>query len=334
MYEHFRFVTKKEQEFLRVDKFLVNRIMGTSRNRIQKAAEAGSIFANNHSIKSNYKVKHGDVITIIMHNPRREVEIVPENIPLNIIYEDDDVIVIDKPAGLVVHPGYGNYTGTLINAIAGYYMSNTNNVRSIFYNEDFRLGLVHRVDKNTSGLLVIAKNPDAKTNLGMQFFHKTAQRIYWALVWGNVKTEEGTIECNIGRNLHNRMLMDVFPNTNYGKPAITNYKVLERFGYVTLIECHLKTGRTHQIRVHMKYIGHTLFNDEHYGGNEILKGSNHTKYRQFIQNCFTICQRQALHARTLSFSHPRTNKEISLESPLPEDMTLLIKKWRNFSKVE
>ncbi|BAG83378.1 RluA family pseudouridine synthase [Candidatus Azobacteroides pseudotrichonymphae] len=331
--EHFRFVANKEQGFLRVDKFLVDKIIGTSRNRIQQAANVGSICANNHPIKSNYKVKPGDIITIVMNQPHREVEIAPENIPLNIVYEDDDVIVVDKPAELVVHPGHDNYTGTLVNAIAGYYSSTTSSIiQSTFYNEDFRSGLVHRIDKGTSGLLVFAKNLNAKTNLDMQFFRKTIRRNYWAVVWGNVKKEEETIKCNIGRNLHNRMLMDVFPNNNHGKPAITHYKVLERFEYVTLIECSLETGRTHQIRVHMKYIGHVLFNDRRYGGNEILKGNHHTKYKQFVQNCFAICQRQALHARVLGFTHPKTGKEILLESPLPKDMILLIERWRNFSK--
>ncbi len=327
IYEHFRFVADKGQALLRVDKFLVDRITGVSRNRIQQAADAGYILANGKPIKVNYKVKPNDVITIVMDRPRRELEIIPENIPLHIVYEDDVLMVIDKPPGLVVHPGHGNYTGTLVNAIAWYLKEQPE------YNEnDPRLGLVHRIDKDTSGLLVVAKNPDAKTNLSLQFYNKTTQRKYWALVWGNVKEEEGRIEGNIGRHPRDKMLMTVFPEGESGKPAVTHYKVLERLGYVTLVECRLETGRTHQIRVHMKYIGHTLFNDERYGGHEILKGNHHTKYKQFIQNCFEICPRQALHAKTLGFIHPQTGEEIFLESPLPEDMKLLIEKWRNYSQ--
>ena len=324
-YEHFRFIADKGQSLLRVDKFLVDRIEYASRNRIQSAADAEFIRANDKPVKSNYKVKPCDVITVVMDRPRRELEIIPEDIPLQIVYEDNDVMVINKPPGLVVHPGHGNYTGTLVNAIAWRLKD-----QPYFEAKDPRLGLVHRIDKDTSGLLVVAKNPDAKTNLGIQFFNKTTQRKYIALVWGNVKNEEGRIEGNIGRDPKDKMRMIVFPDGENGKPAVTHYRVLERLGYVSLVECRLETGRTHQIRVHMKYIGHTLFNDERYGGNEILKGNHHAKYKLFIKNCFEICPRQALHAQTLGFIHPRTGKEIFFESPVPEDMNQLIEKWRQY----
>ena len=325
LYEHFRFIADKGQSLLRVDKFLVDRIESASRNRIQSAADAGFIRANNNPVKSNYKVKPCDVITVVMDRPRRELEIIPENIPLQIVYEDDDVMVIDKPPGLVVHPGHGNYTGTLVNAIAWRLKDQPD-----FESKDPRLGLVHRIDKDTSGLLVVAKNPDAKTKLGIQFFNKTTQRKYIALVWGNVKNDEGRIEGNIGRDPKDKMRMIVFPDGDNGKPAVTHYRVLERMGYVSLVECRLETGRTHQIRVHMKYIGHTLFNDERYGGNELLKGNHYAKYQQFIRNCFEICPRQALHAQTLGFIHPRTGKELFFESPVPDDMNQLIEKWRHY----
>jgi len=324
-YEHFRFVTDKGQSLLRVDKYLVDRIESASRNRIRLAADAGFIRANDQPVKTNYKVKPGDVITVVMDRPRRELEIIPEDIPLNIVYEDDDIMVIDKPPGLVVHPGHGNYTGTLVNAIAW-------RLKDLpgFNANDSRLGLVHRIDKDTSGLLVAAKNSEAKTNLGIQFFNKTTQRKYLALVWGIVKDDERRIEGNLGRDPKDKMKVIVFPDGESGKPAVTHYRVLERLGYVTLVECRLETGRTHQIRVHMKYIGHTLFNDERYGGNEILKGNNHTKYKQFIQNCFEVCPRQALHAQTLGFVHPRTGKDMFFDSPVPDDMNQLIEKWRNY----
>jgi 23S rRNA pseudouridine1911/1915/1917 synthase len=324
-YEHFRFVADKGQSLLRVDKFLVTRVEHASRNRIQSAAEAGFIWANGKPVKSNYKVKPSDIITVVMDRPRREMEVIPENIPLNIVYEDATVMVVDKPPGLVVHPGHGNYTGTLVNAIAWHLKDDPH-----YDSKDPRLGLVHRIDKDTSGLLVIAKSPDAKTNLGIQFLNKTTQRKYLALVWGNVKEDEGRIEGNIGRNPKDKLLMTVFPAGEQGKPAVTHYRVLERFGYVSLIECRLETGRTHQIRVHLKYIGHTLFNDERYGGNEILKGNHFAKYKQFIQNCFEICPRQALHAQTLGFKHPQTGEAVFFESPLPEDIKLLLDKWRKY----
>lgn len=325
LYEHYRFVADKGQSLLRIDKYLTDRITGTSRNRIQQASDAGYILVNDSPVKSNYKVKPYDVVTIVMDRPRRELEIIPEDIPLNIVYEDDDLMVINKPPGLVVHPGHGNYTGTLVNAIA-WYLKDSHN----FDAQDPRLGLVHRIDKDTSGLLVIAKNPDAKTHLGWQFFNKTTQRKYQTLVWGDIKQDEGRIEGNVGRNPRDKMLMAVFPEGDQGKPAVTHYKVIERFGYVTLVECRLETGRTHQIRVHMRHIGHTIFNDKRYGGDDLLRGNHYTKYKQFIKNCFDTCPRQVLHAQTLGFVHPRTGKELFFESPLPEDMSGLIEKWRNY----
>lgn len=325
LFEHYRFVADKGQSLIRIDKFITNRIEGISRNRIQNAAAADCILVNGKAVKSNYRVKPNDVVSIVMDRPRRELEIIPEDIPLDIVFEDEDLMVINKPAGLVVHPGHGNYTGTLVNAIA-YHLKDTPNYDS----SDPRLGLVHRIDKNTSGLLVIAKNEYAKTHLASQFFHKTTQREYTALVWGNVAEDKGRIEGNIGRSVKDRLQMTVFEDENIGKPAITNYEVIERLGYVTLVKCKLETGRTHQIRVHMKYIGHTLFNDERYGGNIILKGTTFTKYKQFVQNCFNICNRQALHAKTLGFIHPKTKKEMMFEAPLPEDMLNLIDKWRGY----
>ena len=326
MYEHYRYVSDKGQSPLRVDKFLSTRIVGTSRNRLQQAAEANSILVNGNPVKSNYKVKPLDVVTLVLKWPRRELEITPENIPLNIVYEDDDLMVINKPPGMVVHPGHGNYTGTLVNAVA--YHLNFDSIKDL---EDPRLGLVHRIDKDTSGLLLVAKTPEAKTNLSGQFFRKETKRLYNALVWGNPESESGTIEGNIGRDPRDRMLMKVFPESDQGKTAVTHYRVLERFGYVTLVECKLDTGRTHQIRVHMKHIGHTLFNDERYGGNEILRGTRYTKYKQFVNNCFNICPRQALHAKTLGFIHPRTGEEIFIDSEIPDDMSEVIEKWRNYT---
>ena len=329
LFEHYRFTADKGQTLLRIDKFLVDRITGVSRNRIQMAAEAGYVRVNGDSVKANYKVKPNDVITIVMDRPRRELEIIPENIPLNIVYEDDDLMVVNKPPGLVVHPGHGNYTGTLVNAIAWHLKDHPD-----YDLKDPRLGLVHRIDKDTSGLLVVAKNPEAKTHLGLQFYHKTTKRKYQALAWGNVKTDEGRIEGNIGRNPKDKMQMMVFSDGESGKPAVTHYKTLERFGFVTWVECVLETGRTHQIRVHLKSIGHTIFNDERYGGDQILKGNHHAKYKQFIQNCFQLCPRQALHAQTLGFVHPRTGKELFFETDLPNDMQQLIDKWRNYNNYE
>ena len=325
-YEHFRFVVDKGQGLLRIDKFLSTRIEGgISRSRIQQAADAECILVNDVPVKSNYKVKPLDVISIVMDRPPRELEIVPENIPLDIVYEDDTVIVINKPAGLVVHPGIGNQSGTLVNAVA--YHLNHDNITDL---ADPRLGLVHRIDKDTSGLLLIAKTPEAKSHLGIQFFNKTTKRQYIALVWGNVAEDEGRIEGNIGRDPKNRMLMRVFTDDEQGKPAVTHYKVLERFGYVTLVQCQLETGRTHQIRVHMKHIGHTLFNDERYGGNDVLRGTNFAKYKQFVHNCFALCPRHTLHAQTLGFVHPRTKEELLFTSEIPADMQAVIEKWRGY----
>lgn len=325
LYEHFRVVVDKGQKQVRIDKYLFERLVNSSRNRIQKAADAGFVMANGKPVKSNYKVKPNDVLTLMLDRPRYENDIIPENIPLNIVYEDDDLMVINKPAGLVVHPGCGNYHGTLVNAIAWHLRDNPK------YNpNDPQVGLVHRIDKDTSGLLVIAKTPDAKTHLGLQFFNKTTKRKYNALVWGTVENDEGTIEGNIGRNPKDRMQMAVLNDPTQGKHAVTHYKVLERLGYVTLVECILETGRTHQIRVHMKHIGHTLFNDERYGGHEILKGTHFSKYKQFVNNCFDTCPRQALHAMTLGFVHPRTGEEMFFTSPLADDMVQLIDKWRNY----
>ncbi len=326
MYEHYRFVADKGQTLIRVDKFLTDRIMGITRNRIQLAAEAGCILANDKSVKSNYRVKPQDIISVVMDRPRREVEILPENIPLDVVYEDDCLMVVNKPAGLVVHPGHGNYTGTLVNALA-YYLKDD----PLFDPMDVNVGLVHRIDKDTSGLLVIAKRPQAKSHLSLQFFNKTTKRQYVALVWGVVQDNEGRIEGNIGRDPRDRMQMKVFSEGDHGKPAVTHYKVLERLGYVTLVQCRLETGRTHQIRVHMRYIGHILFNDARYGGNEILKGTTFAKYKQFVQNCFSVCPRQALHAQTLGFVHPTTGEEMFFTSGIPSDMEQLIEKWRNYA---
>lgn len=325
LYEHFRVVVDKGQSQVRVDKYLFERLVNSSRNRIQKAADAGLIMANGKPVKSSYKVKPCDVLTVMMDRPRYDNDIIPEDIPLDIVYEDNDLMVINKPAGLVVHPGCGNYHGTLVNAIAWHLKDNPR-----YDPNDPQVGLVHRIDKDTSGLLVVAKTPDAKTHLGLQFYNKTTKRKYNALVWGIVENNEGTIEGNIGRNPKDRMQMAVLSDPARGKHAVTHYRVLERLGYVTLVECVLETGRTHQIRVHMKHIGHTLFNDERYGGNEILKGTHFSKYKQFVNNCFETCPRQALHAMTLGFVHPRTGEEMFFTSPLPEDMTNLIDKWRNY----
>ena len=325
LYEHFKVVVDKGQSPVRIDKYLFERIVNASRNRIQSAADAGFVMANGKPVKSSYKVKPMDVLTVMMDRPKYDNDIIPEDIPLDIVYEDSELMVINKPAGLVVHPGCGNYHGTLVNAIAWH-------LRDVptYDPNDPQVGLVHRIDKDTSGLLVIAKTPDAKTSLGMQFYNKTTKREYNALVWGIVEENEGTITGNIGRNPKDRMQMAVMSDPNQGKHAVTHYKVLERLGYVTLVKCVLETGRTHQIRVHMKHIDHVLFNDERYGGNEILKGTHFSKYKQFVNNCFEICPRQALHAKTLGFVHPKTGEEMFFTSELPEDMTELIEKWRTY----
>jgi 23S rRNA pseudouridine1911/1915/1917 synthase len=326
-FEHYRFVADKGQSLLRIDKFLTVRIEGVSRNRIQQAAEAECILVNGVPVKSNYKVKPLDVITVMLDWPRRELVIIPEDIPFDIVYEDNALLVVNKPAGMVVHPGHGNYTGTLVNALA-YHL----NVDKAMEMDDPRMGLVHRIDKETSGLLLVAKTPEAKTHLSGQFFRKETQRSYVALVWGNVAEDEGTIEGNIGRDPKDRMLMRVFPDGEQGKPAVTHYKVLERFGYVTLVQCRLETGRTHQIRVHMKHIGHTLFNDERYGGNDVLRGTRYAKYSQFVNNCFALCPRQCLHACLLGFIHPVTKESLHFESDIPADMQAVIDRWRVYRR--
>lgn len=324
LYEHFRVVVDKNQEPLRIDKYMFERLKHSSRNRIQKAADAGFVHVNDQPVKSNYKVRPLDVITLMLDAPQHDSTIEAEEIPLNIVYEDTEVMVVNKPAGMVVHPGAGNFHGTLINAVAWHLKD-----LPTFDANDPAVGLVHRIDKDTSGLLVIAKTPDAKTKLGLQFFNKTTHRSYHALVWGNFNEEEGRIEGNIARDPKDRLRMSVFPpDSAVGKTAITHYRVLERFGYVTLIECILETGRTHQIRAHMKHIGHPLFGDERYGGMEILRGQRSSTYKAFIQNCLNLCHRQALHAKTLGFVHPKTNREMNFTSDLPEDMQQLIQKWR------
>ena len=354
LFEHFRFVADRGQSPLRVDKFLVDRIVGTSRNRIQNAADGGFILVNGKPEKCNYKVRPGDVVQVMMDRPRHSTEIVPEDIPLDIVYEDDALLVVNKPAGMVVHPGHGNYTGTLVNALAHHFIQQgieidlggndeesetsddegeNSSTTEVAGEGSFqqRMGLVHRIDKETSGLLVIAKTEDAGTSLSRQFFHKTTRRLYTALVWGHVDQDEGVIVGNIGRNHRDRTLMDFYPEgSEEGKPAVTHYRVLERLGYVTLVECRLETGRTHQIRVHMKHLGHTLFNDKTYGGDQILKGTTFAKYSQFVRNCFDVCPRQALHARTLGFRHPVTGEEMDFEAPLPADMTQLVERWRDY----
>ena len=326
LYEHFRVVADKGQSLLRVDKFLFDHLEHSSRNRIQNAADAGMVMANGRPVKSNYKVKPLDVITVMMDRPRYNSDIEPEDIPLNIVYEDDCLLVVNKPAGLVVHPGVGNFHGTLVNAIAWH-------LRHLpsYDPNDPSVGLVHRIDKDTSGLLVIAKTPEAKTELGAQFFNKTTHRSYVALVWGHFTEDSGRIEGNIGRDPKDRLRLAVFPpGSDIGKSAVTHYRVLERYGYTSLVECILETGRTHQIRAHMRHIGHPLFADERYGGTEILRGERTASYRQYIQNCFKLCNRQALHAKTLGFVHPKTRQQLDFTSELPEDMAALIEKWRKY----
>lgn len=326
LYEHFRLLVDKGQDSVRIDKYLFEKMQHSSRNRIQKAADAGFIHVNDKPVKRNYKVRPGDVITLMLDRPRHDNSITPEDIPLNIVYEDADLMVINKPAGMVVHPGAGNFHGTLINAVAWH----LRNIPS-FDPNDPEVGLVHRIDKDTSGLLVVAKTPSAKTKLGAQFFNKTTHRSYNALVWGNFVEDEGRIEGNIARDPKDRLRMKVFaPDSGIGKNAVTHYRVIERFGYVTLVECVLETGRTHQIRAHMKHIGHPLFADERYGGTEILRGQRSSTYKAFIQNCFKLCPRQALHAQTLGFVHPRTGKQMDFTSEWPDDLTQLVEKWRGF----
>lgn len=327
LYEHFRVVADPGQQLMRVDKFLIVHLPNTSRNRIQVAAKQGFVHVNGRSVKSNYRVKPADVVTLLLDRPVYDNRVDPEDIPIEIVYEDDQVMVINKPAGLCVHPGHGNYTGTLVNAIAWHLRNDPN-----YDPNDPSVGLVHRIDKNTSGLLVVAKTAEAKAHLGLQFFNKTTHRQYNALVWGNFDEEQGRIEGNIARHPQDRMQMAVFaPDSGVGKSAVTHYRVEERFGYVTLVSCILETGRTHQIRAHMKHIGHPLFADARYGGDVILRGTTASSYRQFVRNGFALCPRQALHARTLGFIHPTTGEELHFSSPLPEDMTALIDRWRQYA---
>ena len=324
-FEHYKFVADKGQNPLRVDRFLLNFVEFSTRNKIQNSIRAGNVRANGNIVKANYKVKSEDIITVVLDYPKEKNELLPQDIPLNIVYEDDDLLIVNKDAGMVVHPGYGNSDGTLVNAVA-FHINNLPNM-----GEEDRPGLVHRIDKNTSGILVIAKTEIAMTDLAKKFADRDLDRKYIDLVWGNVKDDKGTIIGHIGRNLKNRKVMDVFPDGDYGKHAVSHFSVLERFGYTTLIECKLETGRTHQIRAHFKHIGHPLFNDEDYGGDKILKGTTFTKYKQFVNNCFKICSRQALHAKSLGFVHPTTNNDIFFDSELAEDMNQLIKKWRKYA---
>lgn len=327
LYEHFRFVADKGQELLRVDKFLVARLQKSSRNRIQQAAEAGCILVNGKAVKSNYRVKPLDVVQVVMDRPRYEFEIVAQDIPLDIVYEDRYVLVVNKPAGLVVHPGHGNYDGTLVNALAWHFHDTPD-----YDVNDPRLGLVHRIDKDTSGLLVVAKTPDAKTDLGRQFFNKTTKREYVAMVWGTPEPPTGTVATNIGRSPKDRLQMTTFPlDGPEGKRAVTHYDVIETLAHVSLVKCVLETGRTHQIRVHMKSLGHPLFADARYGGDKVLRGVSSSTYLSFVKNCFALCPRQALHARTLGFRHPETGEEMFFTAPIPADMQALIDRWRTYS---
>lgn len=323
LYENYRVVVDKGQSLLRIDKYLVDRIEGASRNKIQLAIKADCVKVNDKSIKSNYRVKPGDLVQVFLTTEPREIEIIPQNIPIDIVYEDEDVIVVNKPASMVVHPGYGNYTSTLLNALT-YHFQNSGN-------PEVKPLLVHRIDKDTTGLLLVAKNEYAQTFLAKQFFDHTTERKYTALVWGDLKEDEGTIEGNIGRSLKDRKIMAVFPEGDYGKMAITHWRVLKKFGYVTLVECQLETGRTHQIRAHMRYIGHPLFADATYGGDQILKGTTFSKYKQFINNCFQLITRQALHATTIGFLHPTKLTRMNFTSELPQDMLSVIEKWESYT---
>ena len=328
LYEYFRLKVDKVRSSMRVDKYMANMLSGISRNRIQEAADAGHVLANGKPVKCRYKIKPNDILTVVLDFPKNEVTIIPQDIPINIVYEDDDIILINKQPNLVVHPGFGNFDGTLLNAVAWHLRDNPD-----FDANNPHIGLVHRIDKDTSGLILVAKNEASKTNLSSQFFYKTTSRTYNALVWGVIKEDEGTINGALARDPRDRMLFTVFDEKEnpLAKHAVTHYKVLERFAYCTLVECRLETGRTHQIRVHMKHIGHTLFNDERYGGNEPLKGVRTAKSKQFVNNCFEICPRQALHAKTLGFTHPTTGERMEFDSELPQDMQLLLEKWRKYN---
>jgi len=325
LYEHYRFTADAGQSALRIDKFLSVRIENTSRTRIQNAANAGNILVNNLPVKPNYKVKPGDIVQVVLPSPPREIELIPQDIPLNIVYEDDNVIVVNKEAGMVVHPAYGNYTGTLVNALMWHFKD-----LPLFQTGELRPGLVHRIDKDTSGILVMAKNEISLNRLSKQFYDRTTDRKYIALIWGTPDPAEGTITGNVGRNIVDRKIMQVFPDGKQGKPAITHYRVIEDLGYISMVECKLETGRTHQIRVHFSYIKHPLFNDDEYGGDRILKGTTFSKYQQFVKNCFKILPRQALHAKSLAFDHPVTGKRMSFASELPSDMQQVIEKWRAY----
>lgn len=325
LYERFNLIVDKGQEPLRIDKFLMSRIERATRNKLQQAINGGLVLVNGKEVRPNYKVKAQDEIILYSDMNPEEAEVIPQNIPLNIAFEDDDLMVINKPAGMVVHPGSGNYSGTLLNGIAFYLQK-----EGITEETLPRFGLVHRIDKNTSGLLLIAKSEKAMTHLAKQFFEHTIKRQYLALVWGDMKNDKGTIKAHVGRNLKSRKMFDAYPEGDHGKEAVTHYQVVERFGYVTLVQCVLETGRTHQIRVHMKYLGHPLFNDDTYGGDRIVKGTIFAKYKQFVENCFAICPRHALHARTLGFVHPTSGQELLFEAPLPNDMEELIEKWRKY----
>ena len=327
MFEHFRLAVDPGQAPMRVDKFMATHLEDTSRHRVQTAIKEGYVRVGDKVVKANYIVRPNDIIRFVMPYRRRGVEILPEDIPLDIVYEDDDVLIVNKPAGMVVHPGHGNYDGTLINALAFHL-----GLRQEADAGDERMGvLVHRIDKDTSGLLAVAKNDEAQLNLAKQFFDHSIDRRYHAIVWGNISEDEGTVDGNIGRDQSDRVCFRVYDDPEKGKHAVTHYRVLERFGYVTYVECRLETGRTHQIRVHMAHIGHPIFADEKYGGMEIRKGTVYAKYKQFIRNCFEICPRQALHAKTLGFVHPGTKKWIQFDSQLPSDMTALLDKWRKYS---
>ncbi len=327
LFEHHRIVVDKGQQAMRIDKFLVNRLLNTSRSKIQAAAEAGNILVNDRVVNSNYKVKPQEVISIVLPHPPREAEILPEDIPLDIVFEDEHILVINKRAGMVVHPGVGNWSGTLINALYHYFRD-----LPLFQSGEMRPGLVHRLDKNTSGIMLIAKTELALNRLSKQFYDRTTSRKYMALVWGSLEDEQGTIEGHIGRDLKDRKKMAVFPDGDHGKAAVTHYRLIERLGYLSLVECQLETGRTHQIRVHFQHIRHPLFNDETYGGDQILKGTTFTKYRQFVQNCFKILPRHALHARSLGFAHPATGEQMFFDSDLPGDMAQVIEKWRRYTE--
>ena len=324
LYEHHRVIATDGQVPLRVDKFLMNFIENATRNKLQQAAKAGNILVNDVAVKSNHKVKPKDIVRIVLAHPPHENLLVAEDIPIDVVYEDETLMVVNKPAGMVVHPGHGNYSGTLVNGLI-------HHVENLPTNSNERPGLVHRIDKDTSGLLVVAKTEFAMAHLSKQFFDRTTNRKYLALVWGNMEDDKGTIEGNIGRSFKNRLQMDVFREGDYGKHAVTHYKVVERFTYVTLVECKLETGRTHQIRAHFKYIGHTLFNDERYGGNDILKGTTFTKYKQFVENCFKVLPRQALHAKTLGFRHPTTKEMMQFDCDIPQDITDCLEKWKTYT---